>query len=250
MTQTSPYQNLSGTSSTIGFFLYGFTEGNYAIIQKGWQAYGPSVPSGPNVFIGIVDSIDITFSTVTLEGTSIFLSGQFYYFSSPPCFKEDSLILCLQNDKEVYLPIQNLKKGNLVKTLKDGYVPIDNIIKAKFHNLESNDKRNRLYRCSKSNYPELFEDLIITGEHSILENKLTNEQREKTIELFEKVYITNGKSRLFAFLDERAVLYEEEGIFNIYHISLENNDDFCNYGIYANGLLVESCSKICIKTHS
>jgi hypothetical protein len=29
----------------------------------------------------------------------------------------------------------------------------------------------------------------------------------------------------------------------IYHIALENEDYYMNYGIYANGLLVETCSK-------
>ena len=29
---------------------------------------------------------------------------------------------------------------------------------------------------------------------------------------------------------------------NIYHVALEHNDEYMNYGIYANGLLVESCS--------
>jgi hypothetical protein len=121
---------------------------------------------------------------------------------------------------------------------------------SKFYNLESNEKRNRLYTCPKSNYPELFEDLIITGDHSILVNKLSDEQREKTLELFGTIFITNGKSRLFAFLDERTELYEKTGVFNIYHIALENEEYRCNYGIYANGLLVESCSKVCLKEKS
>jgi hypothetical protein len=34
---------------------------------------------------------------------------------------------------------------------------------------------------------------------------------------------------------------------NIYHIALENDDPYMNYGIYANGLLVESCSKRYLK---
>ena len=32
-------------------------------------------------------------------------------------------------------------------------------------------------------------------------------------------------------------------IFNIYHFALENDIYTYNYGVYANGLLVESCSK-------
>jgi hypothetical protein len=46
-----------------------------------------------------------------------------------------------------------------------------------------------------------------------------------------------------AYLDERAVPYPHEGTFDIYHICLENNDEFGNYAIYANGLLAETCCK-------
>ena len=221
-------------------------------------------PLSPNQFIGAgQDGGSFAINTLTSKGYILDNTNQQVAFNlqnlvltnvsefiPPVCFKEDSQILCLKNDKEIYLPIQTLRKGDLVKTLNDGYVPIDMIGTSKFYNLESNEKRNRLYTCPKSNYPELFEDLIITGDHSILVNKLSDEQREKTLELFGTVFITNGKSRLFAFLDERTELYEKTGVFNIYHIALENEEYRCNYGIYANGLLVESCSKVCLKEKS
>jgi hypothetical protein len=53
--------------------------------------------------------------------------------------------------------------------------------------------------------------------------------------------------RLFAFLDPRAEPYEVEGEFSIYHIALENENYYMNYGVYANGLLVETCSKRYLK---
>ena len=53
-----------------------------------------------------------------------------------------------------------------------------------------------------------------------------------------------------ACLDERAEPYLEEGLFNIWHFALENNDYYMNYGIYANGLLVETSSKRYMKEHS
>jgi hypothetical protein len=51
-------------------------------------------------------------------------------------------------------------------------------------------------------------------------------------------------------LDERATPYLEKGLFNIWHIALDNNDYYMNYGIYANGLLVETCSKRYLKEFS
>jgi hypothetical protein len=50
-----------------------------------------------------------------------------------------------------------------------------------------------------------------------------------------------------AYLDEKAKPFEEEGTFTIYHLALENEHYTGNYGIYANGLLVESCSKRYLK---
>jgi hypothetical protein len=50
-----------------------------------------------------------------------------------------------------------------------------------------------------------------------------------------------------ACVDERAKPYEKAGSHTIYHIALEHDDYYMNYGIYANGLLVETCSKRYLK---
>jgi len=160
------------------------------------------------------------------------------------CFKEDTKILCLKYDREAYVPIQRLKKGDLVKTLRSGYVPVDMIGKTKIQNPGTKKRvKDQLYVCKPSKYPEVFEDLYITGAHSILVDKLTKKQKEATTQLFEHVCVTEGKYRLMACIDERSVPYEKPGEFNIYHIALANDDPYSNYGVYANGLLVESCSK-------
>jgi len=75
----------------------------------------------------------------------------------------------------------------------------------------------------------------------------SNEQKEKIMELLNKIYITEGKVRLPACLDNRATLYDEEGEETIFHLALENDNYYFNYGIYANGLLVESSSKRYLK---
>jgi hypothetical protein len=79
---------------------------------------------------------------------------------------------------------------------------------------------------------------------------LTQEQGEKTMEDFGDIYETDGKPRLNAYIDERASVYEVPGTYTIYHLALENDDYYGNYGIYANGLLVESCSKRYLLEHS
>lgn len=161
------------------------------------------------------------------------------------CFKQDSKIL---TDKG-YVEIQDLRNGDLVKTLNDGFKPIFMIGKRIIHHPASNDRiQNQLYKCSQENYPEIFEPLIITGCHSILVDDFVNEdQREKTVEILGKIYETDKKYRLPACADPRTSVYETEGSYTIYHLALENEKDNYNYGIYANGLLVETCSKRYLK---
>lgn len=50
-----------------------------------------------------------------------------------------------------------------------------------------------------------------------------------------------------ACIDERSKVYQKQGYHTFYHLALENENYYYNYGIYANGLLVESCSKRYLK---
>jgi hypothetical protein len=161
------------------------------------------------------------------------------------CFKEDTKILTNKG----YIPIQNLRKGDLIKTLLHNYVPIVMIGKKDIHHPAKTERiKDQLYKCTHSEYPEIFEDLVLTGCHSILVDEFANdEQKEKTIEVNKIIYITDNNYRLPACADHRASVYEHPGTYTIYHIALENDDYYMNYGIYANGLLVETCSKRYLK---
>ena len=163
--------------------------------------------------------------------------------SSTPCFLEGSKILCFENNEEVYRPIESLRKGDLVKTIYNGYMPVCMMGTSSIYN-PGNDYRvtNRLYKCPKENYPSLFEDLYITGCHSILVLVMTDDQWENTKAVNGDVYVTDKHFRLIACADEKAEPFKKEGFMNIYHIALDHHNIRMNYGIYANGLLVESCS--------
>jgi len=161
-----------------------------------------------------------------------------------PGFKEDTKIL---TDKG-YIPIKDLKNGDLVKTLKHDYKPIHMIGCSEiYHTVSATRTPQQLYRFPQHGCTGMFEDLIITGCHSILVDVfISREQREKTLEVSGDIYATDGRYRLPIWVDERASVYETVGPFTVYHIALESNDIYMNYGIYANGLLVESCSKKCL----
>jgi hypothetical protein len=169
------------------------------------------------------------------------------------CFLEGTKILCFdpETQQEVERPIETLRRGTLVKTTYSGYKAVDTIGTSKIYN-PANSMRslNRLYKCSKENYPDLKEDLVITGCHSILVQELTEEERALSLELQGKIYATDRLYRLIAAADKRAQPYEKEGVFNIWHLALENTNYYFNYGIYANGLLVETTSLRMIKEQS
>jgi len=203
----------------------------------------PLFIAAPPIAASNVTSIDIynEYLWMTDSGNSALLKMKIYI----PCFREGTKILCLTPQmKEEYIPIQDIRKGHLVKTSLNGFVPVCMIGRSGISNPGGNERiKNRLYKCSKSNYPELFEDLYITGCHSILVPNLTESQREKTMDALGDIFITDRKYRLMAYLDERSEPYTETGRYTIWHLALENNDYYMNYGIYANGLLVESTSQ-------
>ena len=160
------------------------------------------------------------------------------------CFLEGTKILAMDKKfKPKYIPIEKLKPGMFVKTLHAGFVPIKYIGYSIIYNPGlTTCVRDQLFKCTKSAYPELTEDLVLTGNHSILVDTITDEEREQITETLGGIYVTERKYRLPAFNDKRAVPYEYQGDFRIWNLALENDDYYENYGIYANGLLVETTS--------
>jgi len=181
--------------------------------------------------------------------TSSPTSNEIYQIALPilpiTCFKEDTKIL---TDKG-YKAIQELRKGDLVKTLLNEYKPIDMIGKREIYHPALEERiKDQLYTCSQEEFPEVLEDLIITGCHCILvDNFKSEEEKKRVIELNGDTYVTDNKYRLPACVDNRTSVYERSGNYTIYHIALENDNYYTNYGIYANGLLVETCSKRYLK---
>jgi len=162
----------------------------------------------------------------------------------PVCFLEGTKVLALINDKETYVPIETLRNGSMVKTSREGYMRVELVAKGPIQNPGTSERiKDRLYKCSPSKYPELTEDLYITGCHSILVDKLTEAEQAAITEHLGKVYVTDRKYRLIAAVDLRAEPWLVAGTHTIWHFALESDDPLRNYGVYVNGgLLVETCS--------
>jgi alpha-tubulin suppressor-like RCC1 family protein len=159
---------------------------------------------------------------------------------TPVCFGENTLILTNRG----YVPIHQLQKNDLVQTYKHGLVKIHSVGKGTMYNNGDSSRRNKsqLFVCSLEKYPELFTDLVLTGCHSVLVDTLTSRQRDHAKYVLGNIYQTDDKYRLPVCADHRAAVYPRAGKHTIYHIALEHADDTRNYGVYANGLLVETCS--------
>lgn len=181
-------------------------------------------------------------SVVYKPGDSLDPAGTYYLYYTVPCFLEGSTILCLVDNEEKYVPIQDMRKGTLVKTSKNGYRKVELIGRKQFINSGSSMRgEHQLYICSNEKYPELTEDLVLTGDHSILVGSITDEQRKKMTEILGQIFVTENKYRLLAFLDDRAEPWSSMGEHTIWHFALESDNIYVNFGVYANGgLLVES----------
>lgn len=169
--------------------------------------------------------------------------------SSPtiyPCFLEGSKILKLnpETDVESYVPVESLQCGDLIRTFQNGYKAVFHIGKKTLPRpADDPDPRNRLYRFPKSISKNMTADLYITGEHCVLYKTISEELKERVRKHMGDVYITEHQYRVPACIDDRAESYADENSpVTIWHFALENHSVYRNYGVYANGLLVESCS--------
>jgi len=178
-------------------------------------------------------------------------NATYYLYPSQPCFLKGTQILCQVDGVDTYVAVEKMQPGTLVKTSRDGYKPVKLIGSGPLKNSGDKERgQNRLYKCSPAEYPELKKDLYITGCHSILMDSLTDAQRDGTIKQLGGIFITDNKYRLMACLDERAEPWASEGTYTIWHFALEHDDIRMNYGVYAEGLLVETCSINFMQTKS
>ena len=197
------------------------------------------------------------------------------------CFKEGTKILCFIDKKEKYIPIEDIKEDTFVKIYKkngkfeEQYKRAKTIIKGSILNAREHTM-HKLYKLSKSKNPALIADLYVTGSHALLYDNLSNEEFEKMDELIERYnnynikfrdedeydeeYINDIKNMIKYYNDYKITLedkykliayfntdFEEvtdNSICNIYHIVLENENKYENYGIYANGVLAESTCEV------
>ena len=197
------------------------------------------------------------------------------------CFREGTKILCLIDKKEKYVPIEDIQEDTFVKIytkdrhFSSQYKKAKTIVKGSIVN--SNEETiHKLYKLSKSKNPALIADLYVTGSHALLHDNLSEDEFEKMNNLIDcynnynvriedeenmdeetlenlknaiKYYndyklMLNDKYKLIAYFDQDFEEVCDNKIHNIYHIVLENENKYENYGIYANGIIAESTCEV------
>jgi len=242
-TTSATFSNITGTATAFSTITLtnngGAVSGSTTAASNGsWTFAGPiTLTLGTNNIVALATNV----AGSSPSSSQIVITRQ---IDNVMCFKEHTKILTNKG----YVPIQDLRKGDLVKTLLNDYKPIYMIGKKEIYHPACNERiKDQLYECSPSKYTELFEPLIITGCHSILVDDFKDGEREKMLGLLKDIYVTDHKYRLAACVDERTIVYKNPGTYTIYHVALENDNYYMNYGVYANGLLVETCSQRYLK---
>ena len=170
--------------------------------------------------------------------------------ADPSCFNEGTKILCLnKNLEEEYIPIENLRKGDLVKSYKHGYRKINLIGKNPMVN-NPNVYNECMYKMEKTDDNGLLEDLIVTGGHSILVDDL-GICKEENDKIFGTTPTIDGKYLLLCSISKDFTKLDNINLYIYYHFVLENNgNDDERFGVWANGLLTETPSTTYFINHN
>lgn len=169
----------------------------------------------------------------------------------PSCFNENTKILSLnKHNEEVYIPIQNLRKGDLVKCYNNGYRKVDLIGKNTLTNVP-HLFNYCMYIMRKTDKNELIEDLIVTGGQGILVDEITpKEKMENELLINCETPTIEDKYMLISAVHRDFVKLMNNDEYTYYHFTIDNdgNDDK-RYAVWANGLLCETPSKNQFKGH-
>ena len=212
------------------------------------------INNGPYTYPrGIAFKDDFLYFIDTTNPETETLGGTVYKGVTASCYNFDTKILCLNDSlEEEYIPIQNLKSGDVVKTYLHGYQRIDLIGKISFTNNPS-QWNQCMYKMEKTEENGLLEDLIVTGGHSILLDEFTESEKENLNKLGVKEYAykIDDKYLLLVSASDKFIKLTGSNIYTCYHFVLETNgNDDKQFGIWANGILTETTSKNYFKTQN
>jgi hypothetical protein len=155
------------------------------------------------------------------------------------CFKEGTKILAINSQlQDEYIPVEQLKPGDFVKTYKHGYRKILKISVSKMVN--NPDVFGKcLYRMNKTD--DMTDDLFLTGWHSILVDDLGDCEAVNTKWFGQnKTKTIDNKKLLLCSVSPYFTKVENTNEYTVYNFALDGDgDQEARYGVYANGVLCE-----------
>ena len=165
-------------------------------------------------------------------------------------FNKGTKILHLNKKlQDEYICIEQLKKGDVIKTYRHGYRKIDVIGK----NILTNNPTlysKCMYTMTKTPTNKLTEDLIMLGNHSILVDTMGDCQDLNTTMWNAPVPILDKKYLLLAAASNEFIPIKNTKPYIYYNLVLDNEkDDEVRFGIWANGILTETPSKKLFAQH-
>jgi len=228
--------NLNPKPNPNTVYFHGYDMQNYVLVSGNFTL-------SQNAIVTIALSTIVSSSPSTpFKVGNVFLGTQ--SSPEPPCFNKGTNILCLNsNNEEEYVPVEQLKSGDLVKTYNNGYKKIDTIAHTTLQN-NVDVFTQCMYIMPKQN--DMIDDLIVTGGHSILVDNYKSEQvKNHHKRLFGKLDLIDNKYLLLAGQTPLFKQITDDKVYDIYHLCLEgdNKNEDRRYGIWANGVLTESTYK-------
>ncbi len=249
---TQPASSTSVTNYAYSYSIYG---GSSSVFNE-FTLLNPATTTSPFTISGLTNNSIISVKIRSFNGdnginkysedSNVIYNKRVYVSEPIICFRDDTKILTSNG----YIPIRNLKEGDLVETFSHGLKPITVIGKTEIiHEAIEDRVPDQLYKYCKTEDNGLIEDLIITGRHAILVDEfVSDEQKQSVLKMYGIIKKTDNKYHLPAAIDNNSVVHEISGQYTVYHLALQNDNENMNYGIYANGLLVESCSNNYLKS--
>jgi hypothetical protein len=224
---------------------------------------GEDPPANLNIHVTCYNTADASAVSagVNYMLASVYQGGNPTYISGGSCFQEGTQILCKnmnhndENEKEyIYRNIECLKKGDVVKSYLHGDKKISMIGKGRGCNSAGCWNTN-MYIMKKTDSNELTNDIVLTGGHGILTSCIPSEIEEKNKTMFKDIVpkIDDKVLLLVAALPDFQEL--DSGHQHVYYhfvLEADENDDSDNarYGVWSNGLLTETPSKLQFLEHN
>ena len=202
--------------------------GNRVMTSFNGSTWESMVTPADNSWVGITFGSGL-FVAVSISGTN----NRVMTASDVSCYYVGSKILCLINDEEIYIPIEEIKKGVLVKTYKHGFKKVELIGKREQITSPNDIKIHNLYKLKDKS-------LTVSGGHYILVDELPE---NLTHDFYKSSCMIEDKKILLACDCDLFEQVNEIRHCELYHIVLESETSTTNYGIYADGILSESTSK-------